>query len=54
MIKSVVCRSSDPQIKYYLEGSGKDAMDVGSLLPKVVVELRDAWMEAEKNQLGIP
>jgi len=45
---------TEPKIKYYLEGSGKDAMDVGSLLPKVVVELRDAWMEAEKNQLGIP
>jgi len=45
---------TEPKIKYYLEGSGKDAADVGSLLPEVVAELRDAWMEAEKNQLNIP
>jgi hypothetical protein len=43
-----------PQIKYYLEGCGNDAGDVGRLLPKVVAELREAWMEAEKNSLGMP
>jgi len=42
------------QIKYYLEGSGKDAIDVARLLPEVVAELRDAWMEAKKNNLGMP
>lgn len=42
------------QIKYYLEGNGKDAGEVGKLLQKVVVELRDDWMEATKNNLGMP
>lgn len=42
------------QIKYYLEGSGKDAVTVGQLLPKVITELRDAWMEAERNHLEMP
>jgi hypothetical protein len=42
------------QIKYYLEGCGNDAMDVRRLLPEVVAELGEVWMEAEKNSLGIP
>ena len=42
------------QIKYYLEGSGPDAARVRELLPAVVAELRDAWMEAGKNALGMP
>lgn len=42
------------QIKYYLEGSGKDSGIVRQLLPKVVTELRDVWMEADKNALGMP
>jgi len=45
---------TEPKIKYYLEGSGKYPGDVDRLLHKVVIELRDAWMEAGKNQLGIP
>jgi len=53
---SLTIRTSgtEPKIKYYLEGSGKDAVAVSKLLPKVVVELRDAWLEAEKNKLGMP
>ena len=42
------------QIKYYLEGNGKDAEKVGTLLQKVVTELRDDWMEATKNGLRAP
>lgn len=42
------------QIKYYLEGSGKDAARVATLLSRVVRELADDWMEADKNNLGIP
>ncbi|KAH8102870.1 hypothetical protein BXZ70DRAFT_1057060, partial [Cristinia sonorae] len=45
---------TEPKIKYYLEGSGVDARTVGELLPKVVAELADVWMEAGKHGLGIP
>jgi len=45
---------TEPKIKYYLEGSGKDATIVAQLLPKVVTELGDEWMEASKNGLGRP
>ncbi|KII88880.1 hypothetical protein PLICRDRAFT_159795 [Plicaturopsis crispa FD-325 SS-3] len=45
---------TEPKIKYYLEGSGKDAKAVGALLPKVVDELGSGWMEAEKHGLGRP
>ncbi|KAI0332089.1 phosphoglucomutase first 3 domain-containing protein [Cubamyces sp. BRFM 1775] len=45
---------TEPKIKYYLEGSGKDATAVGELLRKVVKELSDVWMEADKNGLGRP
>ncbi|KAG5637859.1 hypothetical protein H0H81_002898 [Sphagnurus paluster] len=34
------------------EGSGKDAAAVGALLPKVVAELGEAWLEASKHGLG--
>ncbi|KAI0713284.1 phosphoglucomutase first 3 domain-containing protein [Earliella scabrosa] len=45
---------TEPKIKYYLEGSGKDAAAVADLLPKVVQELSEVWMEAEKHGLGKP
>ncbi|KAM5531828.1 hypothetical protein V8D89_014527 [Ganoderma adspersum] len=45
---------TEPKIKYYLEGSGQDAAAVAALLPRVVQELSDVWMEAEKNGLGKP
>ncbi|KAI0747847.1 phosphoglucomutase first 3 domain-containing protein [Daedaleopsis nitida] len=45
---------TEPKIKYYLEGSGKNASAVAELLPRVVKELSDVWMEAEKNGLGMP
>jgi len=54
VVLTIRTSGTEPKIKYYLEGSGKDAEDVGRLLPKVAVELRDTWMEAEKNQLGMP
>ncbi|PCH38295.1 phosphoglucomutase 1 [Wolfiporia cocos MD-104 SS10] len=44
---------TEPKIKYYLEGIGKNAEQVGLLLPKVVQELGDEWMEAKKNGLGL-
>ena len=45
---------TEPKIKYDLEGSGKSPAVVAELLPKVVRELSDVWMEAEKNSLGRP
>lgn len=48
------CLTLALQIKYYLEGSGTDPTEVGRLLPRVVEELRNIWMEAKKNNLGIP
>ncbi|KAI0670669.1 phosphoglucomutase first 3 domain-containing protein [Trametes maxima] len=45
---------TEPKVKYYLEGSGKDANAVGSLLHRVVQELSDEWMEADKHGLGKP
>ncbi|KAI0362761.1 phosphoglucomutase first 3 domain-containing protein [Trametes cingulata] len=45
---------TEPKIKYYLEGSGKDAAAVNELLRKVVQELSEVWMEADKNGLGKP
>ncbi|CAL1703944.1 unnamed protein product [Somion occarium] len=48
---SLTIRTSgtEPKIKYYLEGSGKDAASVGALLPRVVAELAEEWMEASKS-----
>jgi phosphomannomutase len=45
---------TEPKIKYYLEGNGPDPQAVADLLPKVVRELGEEWMEASKNGLGIP
>ncbi|KAI0340695.1 hypothetical protein BDW22DRAFT_1360127 [Trametopsis cervina] len=45
---------TEPKIKYYLEGSGKDAGAVQDVLRHVVSELTQDWMESEKNGLGIP
>ncbi|KAI0822643.1 phosphoglucomutase first 3 domain-containing protein [Trametes gibbosa] len=45
---------TEPKIKYYLEGSGKDVHVVDQLLRKVVQEISDEWMEADKNGLGGP
>ena len=42
------------KIKYYLEGSGSDATEVAELLPQVVNELADEWMQAKENNLGRP
>jgi hypothetical protein len=39
------------QIKYYLEGSGKDSAVVEELLPRVVLELGEAWLEVKRHGL---
>ncbi|KAI0811038.1 hypothetical protein BC629DRAFT_1589775 [Irpex lacteus] len=45
---------TEPKIKYYLEGSGKNASTVQEVLQRVIVELGSEWMQSEKNNLGIP
>jgi predicted secreted protein len=42
------------QIKYYLEGSGRDSEQVTKTLTRVVEELGDVWMEVVKNKLVVP
>lgn len=36
-----------------MEGSGKDLKEVERVLGRAVDELRDSWMEAEKNELPV-
>ncbi|KAF9452814.1 phosphoglucomutase 1 [Macrolepiota fuliginosa MF-IS2] len=43
---------TEPKIKYYLEGSGKDNEAVKVLLVQVIQELGDVWLEASKHGLG--
>ncbi|KZV59647.1 hypothetical protein PENSPDRAFT_678913 [Peniophora sp. CONT] len=45
---------TEPKIKYYLEGSSKDAASVAPVLAGVVRELADEWMQAGPNNLGRP
>ncbi|EIM85880.1 uncharacterized protein STEHIDRAFT_121879 [Stereum hirsutum FP-91666 SS1] len=45
---------TEPKIKYYLEGSGKDERIVSQVLEGVVGVLGDEWFEANHNGLGIP
>jgi len=42
------------QIKYYLEGSGRDRQAVHNLLGRVVNDLAEVWMNATENGLGRP
>ncbi|PAV23482.1 phosphoglucomutase 1 [Pyrrhoderma noxium] len=45
---------TEPKIKFYLEGCGKNSSAVRSILPDVVKELRDTWMDAKENGLKSP
>jgi hypothetical protein len=42
------------EIKYYLEGSAKNPEAVSAVLPKVVQELGEVWLEAGRWGLGSP
>ncbi|EGN96134.1 hypothetical protein SERLA73DRAFT_170549 [Serpula lacrymans var. lacrymans S7.3] len=54
IVLTIRTSGTEPKIKYYLEGNGKNAKEVGRLLPLVVRELGEVWMEATKNELGQP
>ncbi|KAK7043778.1 hypothetical protein VNI00_008390 [Paramarasmius palmivorus] len=54
IVLTIRTSGTEPKIKYYLEGSGKDKSVVSELLPRVVEELGNQWMEADQNKLGRP
>ncbi|KAJ6500366.1 hypothetical protein C8R45DRAFT_820604 [Mycena sanguinolenta] len=45
---------TEPKIKFYIEANGVEPTAVQNVLTKVVQELGDTWMEAEKHHLGRP
>ncbi|KAG6878773.1 hypothetical protein C0993_008072 [Termitomyces sp. T159_Od127] len=51
IVLTIRTSGTEPKIKYYLEGSGKNPHSVATLLPKVVAVLGDVWFEADKNGL---
>lgn len=54
IVLTIRTSGTEPKIKYYLEGSGKDATAVSALLPLIVAELGSVWLEAGKNKLERP
>lgn len=54
IVLTIRTSGTEPKIKYYIEAIGEDVMTIGTLLPEVVADMRDAWMEADKNKLGMP
>ncbi|KAE9407098.1 Phosphoglucomutase, first 3 domain-containing protein [Gymnopus androsaceus JB14] len=54
IVLTIRTSGTEPKIKYYLEGSGKDSKVVSELLPRVVSELGSDWMQALVYDLGHP
>ncbi|KAF8626172.1 hypothetical protein AX15_005059 [Amanita polypyramis BW_CC] len=54
IVLTIRTSGTEPKIKYYLEGNGKDRRAVTELLPRVVTHLAEVWLEAEKYSLGRP
>jgi len=54
IVLTIRTSGTEPKIKYYLEGNGKNREAVHDILPRVVLELEKVWLEAEKNCLGHP
>ncbi|KIY71646.1 hypothetical protein CYLTODRAFT_345563 [Cylindrobasidium torrendii FP15055 ss-10] len=54
IVLTVRTSGTEPKIKYYLEGSCKDASKVRPTLVQVVDELSDMWVQAKKNNLARP
>jgi phosphomannomutase len=54
IVLTIRTSGTEPKIKYYLEGTGKDPNAVTDLLVEVVAELGDVWLEARKHNLGCP
>lgn len=45
---------TEPKIKYYLEGQGRDRSRISDVLQSIVEELRTDWMRAAENNLAEP
>ncbi|KDQ20355.1 hypothetical protein BOTBODRAFT_51664 [Botryobasidium botryosum FD-172 SS1] len=54
IVLTIRTSGTEPKIKYYLEGSGKDRAQVKQVLAAVVGSLRDEWMQAGLNGLREP
>ncbi|KAI9443236.1 hypothetical protein H4582DRAFT_2109603 [Lactarius indigo] len=54
IVLTIRTSGTEPKIKYYLEGSGKNRDTVQEILKEVVRELGDAWMQTDLNKLGRP
>jgi len=54
VVLTIRTSGTEPKIKYYLEGQGKDAASLTTLLGKVVHTLREEWLEATSNNLSRP
>ncbi|KAF9557669.1 hypothetical protein CPC08DRAFT_668418 [Agrocybe pediades] len=44
---------TEPKIKYYLEGNGKDSQQVADVLSKAVADISMNWMQSEKYKLSM-
>jgi len=54
IVLTIRTSGTEPKIKYYLEGSGKNRDTVQEILKEVGRELGDAWMQTDLNKLGRP
>ncbi|KAF5391768.1 hypothetical protein D9757_001672 [Collybiopsis confluens] len=54
VVLTVRTSGTEPKIKYYLEGHGKDSDVVEPLLTRAVSELSDTWMQAQVYHLEQP
>ncbi|KAI9465474.1 hypothetical protein BJY52DRAFT_1183576 [Lactarius psammicola] len=54
IVLTIRTSGTEPKVKYYLEGNGKNRDTVQEILKEVVRELGDAWMQTDLNKLGRP
>jgi len=54
VVLTIRTSGTEPKIKYYLEGQGKDPASLTTLLSKVTQALQEDWLEATKNSLSRP
>ncbi|KAF9228602.1 Phosphoglucomutase, first 3 domain-containing protein [Gyrodon lividus] len=54
VVLTIRTSGTEPKIKYYLEGCGRNPQKVSAVLPRVVDHLASEWMKASENSLGRP
>lgn len=54
VVLTIRTSGTEPKIKYYLEGQGRDAASLTTLLEQVIHALQEDWLEATKNNLLRP